>query len=180
MNTVALLAVVSLLVPQDPPKPAAPAAKEQASAYKVLRTFTIGGEGGWDYVTVDSEARRLYVPRGTRVLVLDADSGKQVGEIADTQGVHGVALAPELGRGFASNGRANTVTVFDSKTLAVQKTIPTGKNPDALVYDASSKCVYIGDGRSNDVTVIAADKLEVIATIPVGGKPEALVVDGKG
>jgi YVTN family beta-propeller protein len=145
-----------------------------------VRNFAVGGDGRWDYVTVDSEARRLYVPRSTRVVVLDADSGKQVGEIKDTAGVHGVAVAPGLGKGFTSNGGADSTTVFDLKTLAVVKTVATGKNPDALVYEPVTKCVYFGDGRSNDVTVLSGEKLEVVATIPVGGKPEAIVVDGKG
>jgi len=180
LGTLSLFAVV----PQNPTpaSPAAPAAKTAAAAptWKILRTFAVGGDGGWDYVTIDSEARRLYVPRATRVLVLDADTGKPVGEIADTAGVHGVALAPEFGCGFTSNGRADTCTVFDLKDGKVQKTIATGKNPDALTFEPTTKCIYIGNGRSNDVTVIAADKLEVIATIPIGGKPEAMAVDGKG
>jgi YVTN family beta-propeller protein len=174
------------VVPQNP-KPDAPAAPPaatktaaEATTWKVLRTFAVGGEGGWDYVAIDSEARRLYVPRATRVLVLDADTGKQTGEIADTAGVHGVALAPQLGRGFTSNGRADTCTVFNLEDGKVQKTIATGKNPDALTFEPTTKCIYIGNGRSHDVTVIAADKLEVLATIPLGGKPEAIVVDGKG
>lgn len=177
----------ALLIPpqvQEPAKPApvpavaiAPAAP---AALHVLRSFPIGGDGGWDYVTIDSEHRRLYVPHATHVVVLDADTGKPLGDLPDTAGVHGVALAPDLGKGFASNGRADTVTVFDPASLAVLKTIPTGKNPDALAYEPTTKCVYIGDGRSNYVTVLSAEKLAVVATIPVGGKPEAVVVDGKG
>ena len=181
LGALSLLAVV----PQDPTpaKPAAPPATKaaaEAPTWQVLKTFAVGGDGGWDYVTIDSEARRLYVPRATRVLVLDADTGKQVGEITDTAGVHGVALAPQLGRGFTSNGRADTCTVFDLKDGKAQKAIATGKNPDALTFEPTTKCIYIGNGRSNDVTVIAADKLEVVATIPIGGKPEAMVVDGNG
>jgi len=176
---------LSLLLPQDPPPvqpaaPAAPATRTDDAPYHVLQTFRVGGEGSWDYLTVDAEARRLYVPRSTRVLVLDADSGAKVGEIADTAGVHGVALAPESGKGFTSNGRADTVTVFDLKTLAVVKTIKTGKNPDALTFEPKHQRVYVGDGRSSEVTVIAADKLEVAGTVAIGGKPEAIVADADG
>lgn len=167
-----------LLTPQDPV--ATPSARTPDAPLAVLRTFPVGGEGGWDYVSIDSEARRLYVPRSSHVLVLDADTGKQVGEIADTPGVHGVAVVAELGLGFTSNGRADTCTVFELKTGKRLQTIATGKNPDALAYEPVTKCVYIGNGRSDDVSVISAEKLEVVATIPVGGKPEAIVVDGQG
>jgi YVTN family beta-propeller protein len=167
--------------PAAPATPAPPTAKEPASdVFKVLNTFPVGGEGSWDYISIDSAARRLYVSHGTHVVVLDADTGKQVGEIKDTAGVHGIAIAADLGKGFTSNGRANTTTVFDLKTLEPIKTVPTGKNPDALAYDPASKCVFFGDGRSGDVTQLDAEKLEVTATIPIGGKPEAVVVDGKG
>ena len=165
------------------PSPAAATSAQPAATdpgYKVLQTFAVGGEGGWDYVTVDADPRRLYVPRSNRVLVLDADSGAKVGEIADTAGVHGVAIAAPLGRGFTSNGRADTATVFDLKTWKVLETIKTGKNPDALLFEPLHKRVYIGNGRSNDVTVIDADKLVVLGTVPVGGKPEALVADASG
>ncbi|HEX5052648.1 MAG TPA: YncE family protein [Planctomycetota bacterium] len=175
------LCLLSLLppIPQQPTPPPA-AAQAPARGLHVLRTFAVGGEGAWDYVTIDSEARRLYVPRSTRVLVLDADTGKQVGEIGDTAGVHGVALAPEFGRGFTSNGRANTCTVFDLKSGKTLQTVATGRNPDALVYEPVTKCVFLGDGSSKEVTVISADTLKVEATIAVGGKPEALAVDGHG
>jgi YVTN family beta-propeller protein len=180
MSTLGTLAFFVLLAaPQDPAKPQSPQAASPP-AYKVLRSFAVGGDGGWDYVSVDSEARRLYVSRGSHVVVLDADSGKQVGDIKDTAGVHGALVAPGSGHGFTSNGRADSVTVFDSKTFEVQKTIAAGKNPDALVYDPTTNCVCIANGRSHDVSVIDVKKLEVVATIAVGGKPEAMVVDGKG
>src|ERR1700758_797919 len=104
--------------------------------YHVVTTYKVGGEGGWDYLTADAGARRLYISRGTHVIVLDLDSGKQVGDIPDTQGVHGIALAPELGRCFTSNGREGTVTIFDIKTLKpIGEKVKAGENPDAILYD---------------------------------------------
>ena len=114
---------------------AATALAASGPGYKVVNTYKIGGEGGWDYLTADSAARRLYISRATHVIVLDLDSGKNVGDIADTPGVHGVALAPELGRGFTSNGREGTVSVFDLKTLATSGKIKVGEGPDAILYD---------------------------------------------
>lgn len=148
--------------------------------YRVLKSVKLGGEGGWDYVTVDADARRIYIPRGTRVMVLDADSLAVVGEIKDTAGVHGVAVAHDLGRGFTSNGRAGTATIFDLKTLAVLGQPKTGENPDAIFYDAHSKRVFTFNGRSKDATAIDAKSGDVVGTIPLGGKPEAAVSDGKG
>src|SRR3977135_4189673 len=110
-----------------------------ASNYKVIKTVPISGEGGWDYVYVDSDARRVYVSHATQVVVLDADSYEVVGNIPDTQGVHGIAIASELGRGFTSNGRSNDVTIFDLKTLKTIGTVKTDANPDAIVYDSVSK-----------------------------------------
>src|SRR3954469_6076760 len=103
-----------------------------ATGYHILSEIPIGGEGGWDYLTVDSAARRLYVSHATHVVVVDLDSNKIVGDIPDTPGVHGIALAPELGKGFISNGRGNNVTVFDMKTLKSLGQVPTGQNPDAI------------------------------------------------
>src|ERR1700758_1432684 len=111
--------------------------------YRVNQTYKIGGEGGWDYLTADASARRLYISRGTHVIVLDLDSGRQVGDIPDTPGVHGIALAPELGRGFTSNGREGTVTIFDIKTLApIGEKVKVGDNPDAILYDPATKRVF--------------------------------------
>ena len=119
------------------------------SGYHVVKTIPIGGDGGWDYCIVDSNARRVYVSHATHVVVLDADTDKIVGDIPDTQGVHGIALAPDLGRGFVSDGRANTVTVFDLKTLKTISSVNTGgQNPDAIFYDAASKRVFAFNGRS--------------------------------
>src|SRR6478736_3308194 len=127
-----------------------------ASGYHVSKTIPVGGEGFWDYTTVDAEARRLYVSHGTHVVVLDADTQAVVGDIPDTQGVHGIAIAAESGHGFVSNGRSNPVTMFDLKTLKTLSTIPTGTNPDAIVYDSSSKRVFAMNGRSGDITAIDA------------------------
>ena len=152
-----------------------------ASGYHVIKTIPIGGDGGWDYVTVDSEARRVYVSHATHVVVLDADSGAKVGDIPDTQGVHGIALAPDLGRGFVSNGRANTVTIFDLKTLTTIGTVDVkGQNPDAIYYDAATKRVFAFNGRSSNATAINGADGKIAGMIPVGGKPEFAVGEGKG
>lgn len=150
-----------------------------ADAYHVIKRIPIGGAASWDYITVDDAARRLYVTNGARVVVVDLDSEKIVGEIP-ASGVHGVALASSLNRGFVSNGRANNVTVFDLKTLAVIDTVSTGQNPDAIIFDPASGRVFTFNGRSNDATVIDAASGKVEQTIPMGGKPEFAAVDGKG
>lgn len=148
--------------------------------YHVLKTYKVGGEGGWDYLTADSEARRVYISRGTHVMVIDADSGKSVGEIADTPGVHGIALAPELGRGFVSNGREGTVSIFDIKTLATSSKVKVGDNPDAILYDPATKRVFTFNGRSQDSTAIDAASGKVLGTIKLGGKPEFAASDAEG
>jgi YVTN family beta-propeller protein len=149
-------------------------------SYKVLRSYQVGNDGGWDYLTVDSAARKLYVSHATRVEVLDLDSGKKAGEIPDTPGVHGIALVPELKRGFVSNGKANTVTAFETTTLKPVAQIPAGKNPDAIIYDPASKRIFVSNGTSQDVTAIDAATMKVAGTIPAGGRPEFAVADGKG
>jgi DNA-binding beta-propeller fold protein YncE len=151
-----------------------------ASGYHVIKTIPIGGDGGWDYLTVDSEARRVYVSHATHVVVLDADTGAKVGDIPDTQGVHGIALAPDLGRGFVSNGRANTVTIFDLKTLATIGAVDVkGQNPDAIYYDAATKRVFAFNGRSGNATAINGADGTVAGMISVGGKPEFATGEGK-
>jgi YVTN family beta-propeller protein len=109
--------------------------------YHITKRLKVGGEGGWDYLTIDGQARRLYVSRGTHVMVLDLDTDKAVGDIPNTQGVHGIAMAPELNRGFTSNGKSNTCTVFDLKTLKVIREVKTGTNPDAIVYEPKTRRV---------------------------------------
>ena len=150
------------------------------SGYHLLKKIPLGGEGFWDYITFDPATRRLYISRGTRVVVLEVDSGKTVGEIPNTDGVHGIALAPEFNRGFTSNGRAGTVTIFDLKTLKVIGSATAGTNPDAIIYDPSSKRVFAMNGRSKNATAIDAATGNVVGTIPVDGKPEFAVADGAG
>lgn len=149
--------------------------------YHVTTTYKAGGEGGWDYLTVDANARRLYISRGTHVMVLDTDSGKSVGDIPDTPGVHGIALAPDLGRGFTSNGREGTVTIFDIKTLAaIGSKVKAGDNPDAILYDPATKRVFTFNGRSQDSTAIDATSGKALGTIKLDGKPEFAASDAKG
>src|SRR5258708_351046 len=148
--------------------------------YKVVNTYKVGGDGGWDYLTADASARRLYISRATHVIVLDLDSGKTVGDIADTPGVHGIALAPELGRGFVSNGREGTVSIFDLKTLATSSKVKVGDNPDAILYDPATKRVFTFNGRSQDATAIDATNGKVLGTIKLDGRPEFAASDGKG
>jgi DNA-binding beta-propeller fold protein YncE len=149
--------------------------------YKVVQKVIVGGDGGWDYLVVDPTARRLYVTRATRVMVFDADSLKPVGEIPNTLGVHGVALAPDLGRGFTSNGRASSITIFDPKTLGTIEEVKTqGQNPDAILYDPPTKRVFAFNGRSADATVLDGATGKVAGTIPLGGKPEFATTDREG
>lgn len=150
------------------------------SGYHLVKTIPLPGDGFWDYVGVDSDARRIYVSHGTKVLVFDADSFSVVGEIPDTQGVHGIAIAPDLGRGFTSNGRAATATMFELKTLKVLGTVNTGQNPDAIVYEPVTKRVFTFNGRSKDATAFAGADGAVAGTIPLSGKPEFAVADGHG
>jgi DNA-binding beta-propeller fold protein YncE len=150
------------------------------SGYHLLKKITLGGEGGWDYITFDSPTRRLFISRQTKVIVLDVDSEKVVGEIPNTEGVHGIALAPELGRAFTSNGRAGTITIFDLKTLAIIGSAQAGTNPDAIVYDPASKRVFAMNGRSSNSTAIDAATGKVVGTIALSGKPEFAVADGAG
>jgi DNA-binding beta-propeller fold protein YncE len=152
-----------------------------ASGYHVAKTIPVGGEGLWDYCIVDSAARRVYISHFTHVVVLNADTGALVGDIPDTQGVHGIALAPALGLGFTSNGHTNTVTVFDLKSLKAIRTVETGgENPDAIFYDAATKQVFAFNGRTKNATAIEAESGKIAATIEVGGKPEFAAGDGDG
>ncbi|HXC18132.1 MAG TPA: hypothetical protein VNV60_11890 [Holophagaceae bacterium] len=162
--------------------PPVPALQEKAPALPhVLHTYALGGDGGWDYLNIDSAARRLYISRGTHVMVVDADTGKVVGDIDDTQGVHGIALAPDLGLGFTSNGRANSVTCFDLKTLKTVRMIsPTGEGPDAILYDAFSKRVFTFNGHGRSVTAIDAATGAIEGTLALNAKPEFAATDGAG
>lgn len=159
---------------------AIPSAFAAGADYKVVATWKLGGDGGWDYLTADSDGHRLFIARATRVMVLDTESGKQIGEIPDTPGVHGVALVPALGRGFISNGGEDMVSVFDLNTLAVEKKIKVGTRPDAIVYDPFSKRVFTFNARSHDTTAIDGSKGEAVGKIELGGKPEFAASDEKG
>src|SRR4051794_25729233 len=150
------------------------------SGYHLLKEIQVGGEGGWDYLYADSSDHRLYVSHATKVVVIDTDKDAVIGEIPNTNGVHGIAIADDLGRGFISAGRDDSVTIFDSKTLKTLSTVKTGKNPDAIIYDPASKKVFAFNGGSGDTTVIDASSGAVAATIPLGGKPEFATSDGKG
>jgi DNA-binding beta-propeller fold protein YncE len=169
-SLILLIAIAALAAPKPGPGP----------GYKVVNRYKIGGEGGWDYLAADAAARRLYISRSTHVIVLDLDSGKTVGDISDTPGVHGIALAPELGRGFSSNGRENTVSIFDLKTLATIGKVKTGEGPDAIVYDPATKRVFTFNGRSHDSTAIDATNGTVLGTVKLDGRPEFAASDGKG
>jgi YVTN family beta-propeller protein len=150
-------------------------------SYTVLNKIKIGGIGRWDYVFVDSANHRLYVSHGTTTEVVDTGSEKVVGTIAGTNGVHGIAIAADLGKGFTSDGADNDVSVFDLKTLKVLSKVKTGQNPDAIIYEPVTQRVFTFNGRSGDATAIDAKTGDVIAaSIPVGGKPEFSQVDGKG
>ena len=139
-----------------------------------------GGEGGWDYLTADSAAKRLYVSRGDRIVVVDTESEKPVGEVTGTPGVHGVAVVPELGRGFTSNGRDDTVTVFDLKTLKTLGTIKVGGRPDAIMFDPESNRVFTYNHGSKDATAVDPSAMSSAGTVPLDGVPEAAVSDGRG
>jgi YVTN family beta-propeller protein len=147
--------------------------------YRQLKEIPIGAEGGWDYLSVDVAGRRLYVSHATKVVVVDLDKDAVVGEIGPAPGVHGIAVAPDLGRGFVSNGREATASIVDLKTLQIVGTVRTGENPDAILYEPVHKEVYVFNGRGNSATVFDAKTGDVRATIPLPGKPEFAVFDEK-
>jgi DNA-binding beta-propeller fold protein YncE len=151
------------------------------SGMRVIKTYSLGGEGGWDYLKMDSDSRHLFISRATHVIVIDADSGKTVGDIPDTPGVHGIAIAPELGRGFTSNGGEGSVTIFDLKTLkSISKVPAVGENPDAILYDPRTQRVFTFNGRSHDATAIDARSGNILGKIRLDGKPEFAVSDENG
>jgi DNA-binding beta-propeller fold protein YncE len=152
-----------------------------SSGWKVEQRYTLGGPGGWDYLELDQAAQHLYVSRSDRVLVLDARSGKKIGEIDGLSGVHGIALADDLHRGFISNGRANTVTIFDPATLKVlHTTAVVARDPDGIVYDPYSQRVFTFNGDSNDASVIDARTGKLLGHVALPGRPEFPVSDGQG
>src|ERR1700723_1520235 len=150
-------------------------------AYKVITKIKLGGATHWDYAYLDSTNHRLYVSHATQTEVIDTITDKLVGTIPDTQGVHGIAIADDLGKGFTSNGTTNNVTVFDIATLKVTGKINTGQNPDSIIYEPVTHRVLTFNGKSNDFTLIDAKTGTVVsASVAVGGKPEFSQVDGKG
>ncbi|MEO8736866.1 MAG: YncE family protein [Edaphobacter sp.] len=158
----------------------APSVAVAQKPYSVQSQWTIGGDGGWDYLTADPGAHRLYVTHGTRVEVLDTNSGKVVGSIQGLQGIHGVALDNDGKYGYISDGRAGTVVVFDRSNLKTLASIPVGTNPDGIVFEPVTKTVWAFNGRSNDVSVVDTATRKVVATIALPGKPEFPVADGTG
>jgi len=155
--------------------------KTATGPYQITNRWVLQGTGGWDYLTMDTPLHRLFVTHGDGVVVIDSRTGAALGQIANLAGVHGVALAPELHRGYTSNGRANTVTEFDYDTLLVLREVKVaGNNPDAILYDAPTKRLFTFNGRSKDASVFDAVSLKPLATIPLPDKPEFAVADGKG
>jgi YVTN family beta-propeller protein len=148
--------------------------------FKVVKQLPLEGGGRWDYVTADSESHRVYIARSTHVSVLDSETGAVVGDIPDTPGVHGVAVAYDLGIGFISEGQANKVAVFDLKTLKVVSQIETGQNPDSILYHPPTHLVFVQNGKSKSTTVIDAKTKQAVATIALNGKPEFFAYDEKG
>jgi YVTN family beta-propeller protein len=151
-----------------------------SEGHSIVKKIPIPGQGSWDYLAVDEAARRVYVSHGTQVEVLDVDSGSIVGNIPNTLGVHGVAIAPELRRGFVSNGQSSTVTIFDLKTLKPIADVPTGKKPDAIIFDPATSRVFVFNGGSNSATAIDAATGKVAGTVDLGGGPEFAAADGNG
>ncbi len=154
-----------------------------APGYKVVRRIPVGGEGSWDYLKVESDTNRIFVTHGSHVMVVDLTAGKVIGDIAiaNTKAVHDVVLAPDLGKGFTSNGLANSVTIFDLKTLKPISDIKIkGGDPDAIIYDPATKRVFTINAKTNDATAIDATNGQVVGTVALGGKPEEAVLDDKG
>jgi DNA-binding beta-propeller fold protein YncE len=148
------------------------------SGYQVLTRYPVPGNGGFDYVTIDSGARRLYLSHGTQVDVIDPDNGKLIGTLADTPGVHGVALAPEFKHGFTSNGRENKVSMFNPETLQLIRKIEVGKGPDGIYYDPKTKRVFTNNHGSHDISVIDAKSGDLVGTVKVAGDGESAVIAG--
>jgi YVTN family beta-propeller protein len=155
-------------------------AQAAVTGYRVINRFPIDGSDSWDYVTVDSTARRIYVSHGVRVNVLNADSGAAVGTIEDTPGVHGIAIASSSNHGFTSNGTENKVSIFDATTLALIKKINVGRGPDGIYYDAASNRVFTNNHGSHDITAIDGTSGEVVGTVAVGGDGEGVVTGKDG
>ncbi|MGB6605726.1 MAG: hypothetical protein WA747_10930 [Steroidobacteraceae bacterium] len=161
--------------------PFAAAHAARAPDYRIAQQVSLPGDEGWDYLTFEQGGHRLFIAHGSRVLVVDTDKLAVTGEIDDTPGVHGIALAPDLGRGYISAGRSSTIVVFDLKTLARLKEIKTtGEGPDAILYDPATRRVFSFNGRGRNVTAVDTATDTVIGTIPLDAKPESAAADGKG
>ena len=148
--------------------------------YHEIARYKLGGEGSWDWLTVDEAGERLYIARSNRVMVVDTTSGKLIGEVPETEGTHGIALVPKLNLGFATAGKTNSVTVFDLKTLKKLSQIAVGEKPDAILYDSSSDKVFAFNGKSKTASVIDPGSQKIVATVPLPGKPEFAVSDESG
>jgi DNA-binding beta-propeller fold protein YncE len=155
-------------------------AEDKDSGYKVIKKIELGGEGGWDYITMDSDSGRLYIARSDRVQVVDVEKGKLVGEVKGMKGLHGVALAPKHKKGFASSGGDSTVSVFDLDSLKETSRVKVGSRPDAIIYDPSTDRVFTFNAGSKDATAIDAEAGTVAGTVKLGDKPESAVADEKG
>src|SRR5215469_3116288 len=178
---VAVTILLSLLVASAPCSSAQnPSPPIGPSGYHLLKTITVGGMEGWDYVTMDSDARRLYIGRDDHIDVVDVDAGAVVGKVTGLSHVHGLVLAPDFGRGFTSDGEAGTSTIVDLKDLKKLGTVKTGKDPDSFVYDEVTKRVFIMNSASGDATVINAADGTLASTVKLDGQPEAAVADGRG
>ncbi|MGH9563449.1 MAG: YncE family protein [Terracidiphilus sp.] len=151
-----------------------------AATYKVETRYPIAGTSGWDYITIDSAARRLYVSHATQVEVLDADTGKAIGVIADTPGVHGIVIATNVDHGFTTNGKENKVSMFDAKTLALIKKIDVGQKPDGIHFDKATGRVFTNNHGSHDISVIDSDAGVVVGTVAVNGDGEGIVSSSDG
>jgi DNA-binding beta-propeller fold protein YncE len=173
---VAAVALTIAIVSIAGVSPAAPA----PSDWKVLKRIPVSGDGNWDYLVVDAKARRLYVSHGAEVDVLNADSGRPIGHIANTLGVHGIALVPGMHRAFISEGLSDHVAVVDTDTLRTLREVPTGKKPDAIIYDPASRRVFVNNGDGNSTTAIDAATGDVVGTLDLGGSPEYAAADGEG
>jgi len=166
-----IFAAATLVVP--------PFVEAQAPGYHVIHKIPAGGEGGWDYMTIDTASNRLFLSRGTHAMVIDLATNSVIGDVPNTPGIHGVALAPELNRGFTSNGRDSSVTIFDYKTLAPIGVVKVpGRNPDAILYDPGTKRVFTFNGGTSNSTAIDATNGTVVGTVDLQGRPETAVSDG--
>ena len=151
----------------------------EATGYSLTKRYPVPGNGGFDYIVFDSSSDRLYVSHGTEVNVLDATSGKVLGKIENTPGAHGIAIVPDLQRGFITDGRNATITVFDTSTLTTRKTIPVDEDPDFIFYDPKTRRVFVCHGDAKEISAIDPDKEAVVGKIPLGTGAEAAVLDGK-